>query len=97
MVRKEDKVDLIAEKTIKTLITRPKLRRVKIKLMWDDPIQSPIKQNQVVGKILITIPGEENIETNLITSKHINELGPFLRLKSAFDHLLFGRSLVESE
>ena len=65
--------------------------------MWDDPIQSPIKQNQVVGKILITIPGEENIETNLITSRHINELGPFLRLKSAFDHLLFGRSLVESE
>ena len=43
-----DSVDLIAEKPLKILINRPMLRKINIKLEWDDPIQAPIKKFQKV-------------------------------------------------
>ena len=85
----KSKINLIAEKPLKLLISRPMLRKVNIKLVWDDPIQAPIRKNQKVGKIIIEMP-DKNITTNLVSSKSVDQLGPFSKLKSAFNFLLFG-------
>ena len=87
---KSNKVNLIAEKSIKSLIKRPMLRKARIKLIWNDPIQAPIKKNEVVGSIFLMIPGKKDIKVNLITSNFVEQLGPFSKLKSAFNFLLFG-------
>ena len=91
---KLDNVELIAEKPLKILISRPMLRKTKIKLIWEDPIQAPIKKFQNVGKILIEMP-DETITTNLVSKISIGELGPFSKLRSAFNFLLFGGNYTE--
>ena len=91
---KLDNVELTAEKPLKILISRPMLRKTKIKLIWEDPIQAPVKKFQNVGKILIEMPNE-TISTNLVSKINIGELGPFSKLKSAFNFLLFGGNYTE--
>ena len=91
---KLDDVELMAEKPLKILISRPMLRKTKIKLIWEDPIQAPIKKFQNVGKILIEMP-DETITTNLVSKVSIDELGPFSKLRSAFNFLLFGGNYTE--
>ena len=91
---KLDNVELIAEKPLKILISRPMLRKTKIKLVWKDPIQAPIKKFQNVGKILIEMP-DEIITSNLVSKISVGELGPFSKLRSAFNFLLFGGNYTE--
>ncbi len=90
---KKNKIDLVSEKPVKVLIERPLLRKVKVILKWEGPIKAPIKKNQKVGLISIQIPGKKNIEVGLVSSSKVNELGPFSKLKSAFDFLLFGENI----
>ena len=87
---KENTIELVAEKPLKILINRPMIRKTNVQLIWDDPVQAPINKLQKVGKIIIKIPGQTDIFTNLVSRNNVDELGPFSRLKSAFNFLLFG-------
>ena len=91
---KKDTIDLVAEKPLTTLISRPMLRKVKINMQWNDPIKAPIKKKQVVGKIFVEIPNSEKIEINLAASNSVEQLGPFSKIKSAINYLLFGSNAL---
>ena len=56
------KVDLIASKPFKKIISPFELNKTKIKLEWMDPISAPIKKGSVVGKIYINIPGQKSFQ-----------------------------------
>ena len=84
------KIELLAEKPLKILIERPMIRKMSVQLKWDDPVQAPIKKFQKIGQIIIKVPGRNDVYTNLVSRTNVEELGPFYRLKSAFNYLLFG-------
>ena len=90
---KNDNIELKSEKSIKKIISRSSLRMIKATLIWNDPIKAPIKKGQVVGIIKIIIPGKNEIISNLISNNNVEELGPFKKLKSAFNYLVFGGDL----
>jgi len=89
-----NKIELISEKPLKILIDRPMIRKTRVKLKWDDPVQAPIKKLQKIGQIIIKVPGQNDVYTNLVSRTNVEELGPFLRLKSAFNYLLFGGDVI---
>lgn len=90
---KDETIELKSEKSIKEIISRSSLRMIKGKLIWNDPIKAPIKKGQKVGNIYLTIPGKDKIVTNLVSNNDVEELGPFKKLQSAFNYLLFGGDL----
>ena len=89
------KVDLIASKPFKKIISPFELNKTKIKLEWMDPIPAPIKKGSVVGKIYINIPGQKSFQEDLISSESIDEMSSLIRVKSILKFLLYG-DIVEN-
>ena len=84
------KVDLIASKPFKKIISPFELNKTKIKLEWRDPISAPIKKGSVVGKIYINIPGQNSFQEDLISSESVDEMSSLIRVKSILKFLLYG-------
>ena len=91
----ESKVDLIAEKSFKKIITPFEYNKTKIQLEWMNPLPAPITKGQTLGSILISIPGKSVIKENLIATKDIGKMPSFLRIKSIVKFLLYGE-IVEN-
>ena len=91
----EPKVDLIAEKPFKKIITPFEYNKTKIQLEWMNPLPAPITKGQTLGSILISIPGKSVIKENLIATKNIDKMPSILRIKSIVKFLLYGE-IVEN-
>ena len=91
----EPKVDLIAEKPFKKIITPFEYNKTKIQLEWMNPLPAPITKGQTLGSILISIPGKSVIKENLIATKDIDKMPSILRIKSIVKFLLYGE-IVEN-
>ena len=88
---KRAKVPLIVDENI--TLTMPRLARakLKVKLIFDNPIPAPVSKGTVVGRILINAPGMEEMQVPVKTALDIEELGFFGRINAAIKYLLFGR------
>ena len=90
----EIKVNLIAEKKFKKIITPLEYNKTKIKIKWNDPIPAPIQKGDRVGKIFISVPGKDPIIENLISSSSVEKLSSFLRIKAFLKFLIYGDIVV---
>ena len=87
---KKNKVNLIASKPFKKIISPFELNKTKIKLEWMNPISAPITKGSVLGKIYINIPGQQTFQEDLKSSESIGEMSPLIRVKSILKFLLYG-------
>ena len=87
---KKPKVNLVASKPFKKIISPFELNKTKIKLEWRDPISAPIKRGSVLGKIHINIPGQQTYQEDLISSEEIGKMSSLIRVKSILKFLLYG-------
>ena len=87
---KVPKVNLIANKPFKKIISPFELNKTKIKLEWMDPISAPIKKGAVLGKIFINIPGQQTFQEDLVSTEDIGKMSPLIRVKSILKFLLYG-------
>ena len=90
MVGKKNKVNLIASKPFKKIISPFELNKTKIKLEWMDPISAPITKGSVLGKIYINIPGQKTFQEDLISSEDVDKMSSLIRVKSILKFLLYG-------
>ena len=87
---KKNKVNLIASKPFKKIISPFELNKTKIKLEWMNPISAPIKKGSVLGKIYINIPGQQTFQEDLISSEDVGKMSSLIRVKSILKFLLYG-------
>ena len=87
---KKNKVNLIASKPFKKIISPFELNKTKIKLEWMNPISAPITKGSVIGKIYINIPGQQTFQEDLISSEDIGKMSSLIRVKSILKFLLYG-------
>ena len=87
---KKNKVNLIASKPFKKIISPFELNKTKIKLEWMNPISAPITKGSVLGKIYINIPGQQTFQEELISSEDVAKMSPLIRVKSILKFLLYG-------
>ena len=87
---KKNKVNLIASKPFKKIISPFELNKTKIKLEWMNPISAPITKGSVLGKIYISIPGQQTIQEDLISSEDVGKMSSLIRVKSILKFLLYG-------
>ncbi len=64
------------------LVTLPKLSRdqLKVEAIYTKPFIAPVQAGQRIGKLQITIPGQEPLDYDLLTANAVEELGFFEKL-----------------
>ena len=92
---KQSKIYLVAENSVKKIISPLEFNKTKIKIEWNDPIPAPIKKDDRVGKIFVTMPGREPIIEYLVSSENVEKLSSLLRVKSILKFLLYGDIIAE--
>jgi D-alanyl-D-alanine carboxypeptidase (penicillin-binding protein 5/6) len=92
---KRSKINLIAENSVKKIVSPLEFNKTKIKIEWNDPIPAPIKKDDRVGKIFVTMPGREPIIEHLVSSENVEKLSSLLRVKSILKFLLYGDIIAE--
>ena len=83
-------VPLVVKDDVKLTFKRKFRREMKVKLVYQSPISTPLTKGTEVGKIIITIPGQSNLEVPVLAGADVDQLGLLGRLLSAFSALLFG-------
>ena len=92
---KKSQINIVAQKPLNKIVSPLQLNKTKIRLEWMDPLSAPILKGDIVGKIYITIPGNDVIQENLISSQDVDKMSSFMRLKTILKFLLYGDIIAE--
>jgi D-alanyl-D-alanine carboxypeptidase (penicillin-binding protein 5/6) len=75
------------------VVTLPRAARRDLKVMavYDGAAKAPIAKGQAVGKLVVTAPDTDTIETPLVATQAVDRLDAFSRVGVAAGYLLLGR------
>ncbi|KAB2834486.1 MAG: D-alanyl-D-alanine carboxypeptidase [Caedimonadaceae bacterium] len=88
----EAKVNLIVDKDLYITVPRPVLKDVKVVLNYPNPIAAPINKGDVVGSVVVHVPGSEPVEVKLKAEKSVSKAGAFSRFKAMIHYLFWGHN-----
>ena len=83
-------VPLVAGERLEVTMPRRARHDMKVTAVYNGPIAAPIKKGAVVGKLVVTAPGEPNVELPLVAGADVAKLGFVGRMSAAFRYLLWG-------
>ena len=82
-------VDLVLKDRLDLVLSRAERRKMKVTLQWLDPLPAPLVKGDVVGKLVLDLPGKSS-SYELLVGKSVEELGLFDRIGAAVRYLIFG-------
>lgn len=83
-------VPLVAGEKLEVTMPRKARREMKVTAVYDGPIAAPIRKGETLGKLLITAPGQANVELPLVAGADVAKLGFAGRMSEALRHILLG-------
>ncbi len=89
---KSSEVPLIIQKELKLTIKRNLRSKMKVILSLNSPIEAPIKKGDIIAKLKVVIPKQEQISIDLASGRTIERLGFMGRMHAIFTHLIWGHS-----
>ena len=92
---KKSQINIVAQKPLNKIVSPLQLNKTKIRLEWMDPLPAPILKGDIIGNIYITIPGNDVIQENLISSQDVDKMSSFMRLKTILKFLIYGDIIAE--
>lgn len=87
-----DRVPLMIPEEVKITIERSARQNMKATLVYDGPIAAPIAEGQRVGKVVIAVPGRDDLEVPVVAGATIEQISGFGRVGATFKQLLWGTS-----
>ena len=87
---KENSVKVYTKKDIYKTIKKGQKRKLKIKVVYDGPVEAPINKDQVVAKLKIIYDDELIDEHDLLALKEIKKVNIFSRLMKSLNYLIWG-------
>ncbi len=85
----ETHVDLVLKDRLDLVLSRAERRKMRVTLQWLDPLPAPLFKGDVVGKLVLDLPGKSR-SYDLLIGKSVDELGLFDRVGAAVRYLIFG-------
>jgi serine-type D-Ala-D-Ala carboxypeptidase (penicillin-binding protein 5/6) len=85
-------VPLTVAKDLVATLTRKARKDMKVTVDYKKPIDAPVKQGQVVGKISVSAPDSATVEAPLIAAASDARLGPFGRMAAVAGNWIWGES-----
>jgi len=87
---KKNKVDVYTKEDIYKTIKKGQKKLLKIKVLYDGPVEAPIKKDQILAKLQIVYDEELVGEYDLFSSNEIKRVNIFSRLLKSFNYLIWG-------
>ena len=87
---KENSVKVYTKKDIYKTIKKGQKRKLRIKVVYDGPVEAPIDKDQVVAKLKIIYDEELIDEHDLLALKEIKKVNIFSRLMKSLNYLIWG-------
>ena len=87
---KEQQVDVYVNEDIYKTIKKAKKRLLKVALMYEGPIEAPIKKDDIIGKFRVVYDDELVGEYNLLAANNVEKVNIFTRLIKSLNYLIWG-------
>jgi D-alanyl-D-alanine carboxypeptidase (penicillin-binding protein 5/6) len=87
---KENQVDVYVNEDIFKTIKKAKKNLLKVALIYEGPIEAPIKKDDVIGKFRVVYDEELIGEYDLLAAKDIDKVNIFTRLIKSLNYLIWG-------
>ena len=87
---KNDTVKVYTEKDIYKIINKGQKRSLKVKVIYNGPIEAPIKKDQILAKLKVMYKDELVGEYNLLALNEVKKVNIFSRLIKSLNYLIWG-------
>ena len=87
---KKDKVKVYTKEDIYKTIKKGQKKKIKAKVIYDGPIEAPIKKDQILAKLKIVYDQELIGEYELLAVDEVKRVNIFSRLIKSFNYLIWG-------
>jgi serine-type D-Ala-D-Ala carboxypeptidase (penicillin-binding protein 5/6) len=87
---KEKFVKVYTKKDIFKTIKKGQKKKIKAKIIYEGPIEAPIKKNQILAKLKVTYDEEHIGSYDLLAFKEIKKVNIFSRLLKSLNYLIWG-------
>ncbi|MBD1144708.1 D-alanyl-D-alanine carboxypeptidase [Pelagibacterales bacterium SAG-MED37] len=87
---KKNKVSVYSKDDIYKIIKKGQKKLLKIKLIYDGPIEAPIKKDQILAKLKIVYDQDLVGEYDLLALEDVKKVNIFSRLMKSLNYLIWG-------
>ena len=87
---KKDNVNVYTKEDIYKTIKKGQKRKIKAKILYDGPVEAPIKKDQILAKLKIVYDQEVIGEYELLAVDEVKRVNIFSRLIKSFNYLIWG-------
>jgi D-alanyl-D-alanine carboxypeptidase (penicillin-binding protein 5/6) len=85
-----DRVGVYSNSDIYKTIKKARLKKLEVKVIYDGPIEAPIKKDDIIGKLIINYDGKFLSEHDLLASQSINKVNIISRILRSINYLIWG-------
>ncbi|MHA1108820.1 MAG: D-alanyl-D-alanine carboxypeptidase family protein [Alphaproteobacteria bacterium] len=86
------RVPLVIDREFRITLPRKSRNGMKAKVVVQEPLPAPIVKGTPIARLVVSAPGQKDIEVPLVAGESIARLGLFGRLGKAVQYLLWGSS-----
>ena len=83
-------VKVYTKEDIYKIIKKGQKKKIKAKVIYDGPVEAPVKKNQVLAKLIIIYDQEPIGEYDLLAFTEVKKVNIFTRLIRSFNYLIWG-------
>jgi len=87
---KENRVGVYVKNNIYKTIPKARKKDLRVSIIYNGPIQAPIKKDDVLGKLKVTYKNELIKEYNLLAFEDVKKLNVFYSLMKSISFLIWG-------
>ncbi len=87
---KKDKIGVYSNTDIYKTIRKARLTKLETKIIYDGPIEAPIKKDEKIAKLVINYEGDFVSEHDLLASEDIKKVNIISRILKSINYLIWG-------
>ena len=87
---KKKEVNVHLKENVFKTIPKAKKRHLKAKIVYNGPIEAPIKKNEEIGKLILSFKGDVINQYPLYSSENIEKVNIFSRIINSINYLIWG-------
>ena len=87
---KKDFVKVYTKEDIYKIIKKGKKKLLKVKMLYEGPVEAPISKDQVLAKLRIIYDDELIDDYDLLAKEQVNKVNIFSRLMKSLNYLIWG-------
>ena len=85
-----ERVGVYSDSDIYKTIKKAKLKNLEVKIIYDGPIEAPIKKDEIVAKLVINYKDDLLSEHDLLSSQNVKKKNIISRILKSINYLIWG-------